>query len=62
MQLLSNEDKEEAAKILWMAAFEETIKACRQADLGSDATLVGIITTMTTVLRELFSDVRKEAQ
>lgn len=57
---LTEEDREMAAKALWMASFEETLKACREMGLGSNATMVGMFSTMTSVVRLLFEDLRKE--
>lgn len=60
MRDLGKEDQELAARAMWMASFEATLKACKEYGFSSEATMVGMVTTMTTVIRQLFAEIRKE--
>jgi hypothetical protein len=57
---LSKEDQELAAKAIWMTSFEVTLKSCKDMGLTSEATMVGMVQTMTFCIRQLFEEIRKE--
>lgn len=60
MREFSKEDRELAAKAMWMKAFEVTLESAFEAGLDSDSIMVGMVTTMTTVIRELFKQMKEE--
>lgn len=57
---LSKEDKELASKAMWTTAFEATMKSAKDSGLDWDSIMVGMVTVMTTVIRELFRLIRED--
>lgn len=54
--MLSDENQEKLAETIFMVGFEVSLKTLRERGIKPDAIITGMIRSMTTIVRMVFTD------